>query len=344
MMRYELLAREVVRAVRGARSQAAFNRRLGFKTNVVSTWERGTRQPTAAQFFAVVERLGVDVRGRLRAFLHEPTCFEPETPLESVVLELFERLRGTASVVSIAARMGKHRVAVARWLKGQTEPRLPELLALVDALTPRLLEFIAVLCDPAQVPSVARAWADLDAQRRIAFEEPWSHALLRALELDAYARAPEPAAEVLGHAVGLTRAEAARLLEQLVACRQVERRDGRWVNARVMAVDTGGRSKDAERLKEHWANVALARLREGRLADGLFSFNLFVVSNEDYEQIRQLHLRYFNELRAIVQNSKKNDRVVLVNQQLVPLAAPAPEPKARASTAKTALIPPRPRP
>ncbi len=326
MMDHELLAREMVRAVRGKRSQAAFNRRFGFKTNVVSTWERGKRQPTAAQFFQLVERLGVDVRARLRAFFHEPAGpaghFGADTPLDAVVLALFEQLRGTATVVSIAARMNKHRVAVARWLKGQTEPRLPELMALVDALCPRLVEFVAVFCDPAKVPSVARAWADLAAQRRIAFEEPWSHALLRALELDAYAELPEHEAGVLGSAVGLSCAEEARLLEQLAACRQVTRKGGRWSQSRSMAVDTGGRSKDAERLKQHWASVALARLREGHLGDGLFSFNLFVISNDDYERIRQLHLRYFNELRAIVQNSVKNERVVLVNQQLIPLAIP----------------------
>jgi transcriptional regulator with XRE-family HTH domain len=323
MTLHEVLAREMVRAVRGKRSQAAFNRRFGFKTNVVSTWERGTRQPTAAQFFEVAERLGLDVRGRVRVFLHEPSArSSADTPLQDVVLDLFEQLRGTSTVVSIAARMGKHRVAVGRWLKGQTEPRLPELLALVDVLSPRLLDFVAVFCDPAKLPSAARAWADLVAQRSIAFDEPWSHALLRALELDAYAQLPKHEAGVLGRAVGLSEAEEKRLLEQLGACRQVTRKDGRWINSRVMAVDTGGRSKEAERLKQHWANVALARLRDGRLGDGLFSYNLFVVSNEDYEQIRQLHLRYFNELRAIVQNSTKNDRVVLVNQQLVPLAAP----------------------
>ena len=321
MIDHELLARELVRALRGSRSQAAFNRRFKFKTNVVSSWERGTRYPTAARFLGVAEALGVDVRARLRAFLHEQAGqIQSDTPLERVVLGLLEELRGTSTVVSIAARMGKHRIAVARWLKGQTEPRLPEFLALVDALCPRLADFVGVFCDPAQIPSLAVAWRDLVAQRRIAFDEPWSHALLRALELDRHEQLAEHEPGLLGRAVGLSEAEEERLMAQLCACRQVTRVDGRWVNCRVMAVDTGGRSTDAERLKRHWAGVALDRFAAGRLGDGLFSFNLFVVSDEDYEQIRQLHLRYFNELRSIVQNSKKNDRVVLVNQQLVPLA------------------------
>lgn len=280
-----------------------------------------------------MSKLGVDVRSGLRSFLHEQAApIAHDAPFEHVVLQLLDELRGTSTLVSIAERLGRHRIAVARWFKGETAPRLPDLLALVDALCPRLLDFVAVFCDPSELPSVDRAWADLSAQRRIAFEEPWSHALLRALELDRYARLAEHQSGVLARAVGLSDTEEARLLAELSACRQVTRAAGRWVNSRVMAVDTGGRSRDAEKLKLHWARVALERFSEGRLGDGMFSFNLFVVSNEDYERIRQLHLRYFNELRSIVQNSAKNDRVVLVNQQLLPLGDP-PDPVPSADVA-----------
>jgi transcriptional regulator with XRE-family HTH domain len=314
------LAAEMVRALRGKRSQQAFNRRLGFTTNVANSWERGKRQPSAAKFLRVAQLMGVDVRSRLRGFLQEPrTALPAHAPFAQLVVALLQELRGTASYVSIAERLGRNRVSVARWLKGETEPRLPELLELVAALSPRLLEFVAVFCDPAQVPSVARAWADLAEQRRIAFEQPWSHALLRALELDAYRALPEHRVEVLARAVGLSDGQAAALIEALIACGQVVSREGRLEVTRVLAVDTGGRSQAADALKQHWARAALERFATGRLADGLFSFNLFTVSHDDYEAIRQLHLRYYQDVRSIVQNSTKNERVVLMNQQLLPL-------------------------
>jgi transcriptional regulator with XRE-family HTH domain len=315
------LASEMVRALRGKRSQQAFNRRLQFKTNVANSWERGKRQPSAAKFLRVAQLMGVDVRTRLRGFLQEPSSELAHKPFAQLVVALLQELRGTASYVSIAERLGRNRVSVARWLKGETEPRLPELLELVASLSPRLLEFVAVFCDPAQVPSVARAWADLAEQRRIAFEQPWSHALLRALELDAYRALPEHRPELLARAVGLSDELAAQLIEALIACGQVVSREGRLEVARVLAVDTGGRSQAADALKQHWAQAALERFASGRLGDGLFSFNLFTVSHGDYEAIRQLHLRYYHDLRLIVQNSTKNERVVLMNQQLIPLGA-----------------------
>ena len=47
----------------------------------------------------------------------------------------------------------------------------------------RLLDFLACCTDPAALPCVARDHERLDLARRAAYEQPWSHAVLRALEL-----------------------------------------------------------------------------------------------------------------------------------------------------------------
>ncbi len=57
-------------------------------------------------------------------------------------------------------------------------------------------------------------------------------------------------------------------------------------------------------------------------AEALFSFNLFAVSEEGYQQIRRLHLAYYDQARAIIEQSRSADRVVLMNLQLIPLRTP----------------------
>jgi hypothetical protein len=71
-------------------------------------------------------------------------------------------------------------------------------------------------------------------------------------------------------------------------------------------------------LKTWWSEQALQRLRLNR--EGLFSYNLFTVSERDYHRLRELHLAYFRELRSIVAQSEPAERVVLANVQLLPLA------------------------
>lgn len=72
MSRVDVIARELVRAVRGHRSQIAFSRLIGYASNVVASWESGRRFPTAAEFFRAAERAGLAVRGALARFYRTP--------------------------------------------------------------------------------------------------------------------------------------------------------------------------------------------------------------------------------------------------------------------------------
>lgn len=60
---YHALAIELLRALRGRRSQTAFSKRLGYKSNIAQRWESGHSLPTAASFLTCCMRLGIDVAG-----------------------------------------------------------------------------------------------------------------------------------------------------------------------------------------------------------------------------------------------------------------------------------------
>ena len=75
-------------------------------------------------------------------------------------------------------------------------------------------------------------------------------------------------------------------------------------------------------LKSHWAQVGLERLPQLEPAgQDLFSYNLFTVSEQDWERLRELHIAYFQELRRIVGSSEPAERVALINLQLMRLDA-----------------------
>ena len=69
MIDVELLSRQIVRNMRGKRSQRALSRRLQYTTNVVYLWESGRRWPTVASFFWLAHRTGSDVSAALDRFV-----------------------------------------------------------------------------------------------------------------------------------------------------------------------------------------------------------------------------------------------------------------------------------
>jgi hypothetical protein len=315
---FEQLSRELVRAVRGERSQLALSRWLGFRTNVLYSWEAGRDFPTAARFLDVAARCGADVRGALERFLPRATSADAGDK-RALVTALLVAARGHTPIVELAARSGYSRFAIARWLKGQTEPRLPQLLRLLEASSLRVLDFVAALTDPAQLQSVADAWRDLEATRTAAHEAPWTQAVLRCLELPAYARLPEHAPGFVAQRIGIELEEERRCLQLLEDSGQIQLQDGRYVVQRALAVDTRRDPESTRRLRSFWTRVALERLEAG--TDGLFSYNVFGVSEADLARLRELHAEYFQQMRTIIADSEPVERVVIGATQLLALDA-----------------------
>jgi hypothetical protein len=323
MRNYEAVARELVRALRGKRSQAQLSRRLGYRSNVVFDWEAGRRFPTAAIALLLAKRTGIDVRSAVSRFarpsLGWPKTIDPAST-EGVV-RLLADLRGNASIAALSTATGASRFAVSRWLKGRTEPRLPDFLKLLEMSSLRLLDFVATLVDPKLLPSLQSEWVELVLARQLAYDMPWSHAVLRVLELEEYRRAPRHVAGFIAQKLGISREEESRCLELLRQGGQIRWQQRSYRVDEGRTVDTRADPVRSRALRAFWARVAADRLVAGK--DGEFAFNLFGVSSADLEALRNLQRVYFQEIRSIVARSEPVEHVVLTNVQLIPLASSA---------------------
>ena len=316
-MELDRLARELIRSLRRGRSQTAFSRRLGYSTNVVHTWEAGRRHPVASNFLHAAARSGVDVAAGLAEFLGGDSGLAlPGPGSDQLVVELLRALRGDFRIGTLARAVGATRLTVTRWLRGESEPRLPQLLQLVRVTTQRLLDFVAIFADPGSLASTSSAWRDLQAQLRVAYDLPWSHAVLRALELSDYRGLPRHEPGFIARKLGVSLETEREAIEALAMAHQIRRASGKWTVARVLTVDTRPDPDKNLALKRHWAQVGIDRLG----GEGLFSYNLFSISEEHYARLQALHRAYFEQMRAIVAESRRSDRVVLANVQLFSLA------------------------
>ncbi len=318
-MDYEAIAADLVRALRGRRSQTAFSRRLGYKSNVVYRWESRRAWPTAAVALAAARRVGVDLRAGLARFYRvEPRWLEHIDPATAEgVAVLLDDLRGTLPIGELAKRAGRSRFAVSRWLKGEAEPRLPELLLMVEAASLRLLDFLEIFVDPAELPSVAREWEELQAAREAAYTMPWSHAVLRVLELEDYLALPQHRPGFVAHRLGISQEEEDRCFELLARTKQIRKHRGRWALDRSRVVDTRADPERSRPMKTWWTREALDRIESGH--EHTLSYNLFSVSAADLVRVEEAYRAFFQQMRSIIAESTPNQRVVLFSAQLVPL-------------------------
>jgi len=317
----DTIASELLRALRGRRSQVAFSRRLGYRSNVAATWEGGRRWPTAATTLRAAARTGVDLQGGLRRFFKVEARFLEEHAPESPegVAAFLRDLRGERALVEIAEHAGASRYQVSRWLSGTSEPRLPQFLALVDAISHRLLDYVAVLVDPAELPSTAAAWRRLEAARSLFWRMPHAMLVLLALDLEDYHALPGHDDHFLAERLGLELYDVASALDRLADTGQIKREGDHWAPDAVQTVDTRRHPAAGAAMKRWWAARALDRLDAPETS---WSTNAFSVAEADLPRIIELYRSTYRQMRAIVSTSAPAERLVLLQQGIVPLDRP----------------------
>ncbi|HKU37194.1 MAG TPA: DUF4423 domain-containing protein, partial [Polyangiales bacterium] len=306
-------ASQLLRALRGRRSQLALSKRLGYRSNVACDWEAGRRFPTAADTLRACARLRIDVDAAFRSF--QPACADALRGFR--VDRWLSELRGSTPVSQLAARSGYSRYAISRWLQGGAQPRLPDFLGLVEAISGRASDLVGHLVPIAEVPELFEQHQQRTARRRLAYDAPWSEAVLRVMETTGY-RSHRARPGYIAARLGLDARDEEHLLRNLEGAGILHRQsDGEYRDLASLTVDTQSASpEDLARLKAHWTSVCLERTRAPHAGDWL-GYNLVSTSQADLDRIREVLRRAFREIRAIAAASEPAESVALLNLQLV---------------------------
>lgn len=301
---WEAAARQLLRALRGGRSQVACARRLGYRSNVFADWEVGRRYPSGVRALAAAERLGVDVDRAMERFHPKAAAAWRDGGLSA----WFGALQGTTPRRDLAERSGLSVPQVGRYLRGQAEPRLPELLRLIDAATGRAGDWAAELVDIALVPALAGPVFRRREVVDLVYHQPWTAAVLAVLSTLGSETA-DPVGAVAAR-LGQPRVDVEALVERLVRSGVVERREEGFA-VRDLTVEIPPDPADLKQVRRHWGQVASDRLGQPGASDR-FLFNVCAVSREDLRRVIDLQTATFREIRSLAAASDPAEVVALV--------------------------------
>jgi transcriptional regulator with XRE-family HTH domain len=314
---------ELVRALRGRRSQVALSRRMKFRTNVVYAWEKGRRQPSLLQLLQLAELVGADLQAAFaRMYPIVPPWLQHDIRLSSLesAAQLLRDSRGAMPVVHLAKRTGLSRFAIARWLAGATEPRAWEFLCVLHHCTHRLLDFLDPLTQGKPLASLKLEYERVSAARLVAERHPMSQVLLRCLELESNSSSksePSYAAKL-----GISVEQERQILSLLEATGQIAHDGVRWRLLSASPLNMRLHRETAHLHREFW--VEMARLHAPHAADALCAYNVCGVSREGFDQLKRLQREYLQKARAVIEASEPVQRVVLMQINVVSLVEDAP--------------------
>jgi Mn-dependent DtxR family transcriptional regulator len=316
---YSRAARELVRAVRGKRSQVALSRRLGYLGNPLTDWEAGRSQPDAMELLQAARLARLPVSA---AFERLQGGVLPRAKDGSIDLPTWlDSFRGTSSMAALAQRMGRSRHCVRRWLSGESRIKLADFLELLDTVTGRAQDWVAELVPIERVPALLERHTRASRAHTLSLELPWTEAILRVLETDTYRRDPRASEELIAAWLGIPLASVAVALSRLEEAGVLAREQGRYVALRELSIDTRAAPEARRQLRRHWLSALLDRAHSAHPSDWA-AYNVMSL-RADLEQVRERLSATYRELRGVVSASTPTEEVALVLMQLVHWPAPA---------------------
>jgi DNA-binding MarR family transcriptional regulator len=148
---------------------------------------------------------------------------------------------------------------------------------------------------------------------------PWSHAVLRALEIEGGPRSASSQIKLIARQLGIDVTKVQAALGVLRATGQVEKTRRGLRPRRVLVVDTGSDPARARELKLAWTKTALQRLEAH--APGNFGYSVFAIAKSDLLRLQTLHLEYVRAMQEVIASSSPNECVGLYCAQLLDLGA-----------------------
>jgi transcriptional regulator with XRE-family HTH domain len=280
---------------------------MGFAANPVRTWEAGRRVPTVLQVLHLARVVGVTPETSFAKF-HPPTA--PDALDHETLTQWMVAQQGGTSINQLAERSGLSRFAVSRALRGTTEIRLPQFLAVVHAMTDRVDDLIAAFVPIEEVPALEELHKWRKTQRELAFVEPWSEAITRLLETKPYQRRKHQEGWIAAK-LGIPLEIEKRCVERMLAAGIVSWRDERLSLNKTATIYTGQRPEDVAKIKAHWMNVAKERMAAPREGDR-FAYNIMSLSEEDYQKVQGILEDTYRQIRSVVAASKNEGVAALL--------------------------------
>ena len=295
-----LVRKELLKAMRGRRTQMDLSVALGFKFNQVFRWESGSTRLTWSEFIRVAETCQTPIASALREILDHTG-----DPKDSG--KLLTQIVSRRDLAAEARALGVSETKLRRWMRNEVAPSLSDVFACI-ARTPTLLEqFIGRLVNLEDVTALSQSSTSLRAFGQFQ-DMPWATLVWEVLELTEYQKATRHIPGFVARALNLTLAQERQALRALLHEGYLEFANGKYrVKTRMDGEFRGGHPMIALQT-EFWTKQALARYKTpNKISDpvdkpNVNAFLTVCTSRATHCKIREAFIDFYHRAGEIIRN------------------------------------------
>ena len=302
---------ELVRILRGPRSQTAVSRKLGYRTNQLYRWEAGLRSPTWKDFVRLCRAVDAPLEGQLRKSLNYKG-----DPNDGAAIA--NHLMQNLPISRVATLTGISRFTLSRWLSKKTEPGLAEMLQLLHCLWNLLFVFLEGWVEVERIPSLAMLHASRSQELDLFYNFPASITVLEALKLESYLKIDEHSDQWLAQKIGLSSDEVSKIIHRLQASRLIESVGLKYKVLKPFAPKNGNFQRYKE-VRKFWFNKILEKYSQMEKVpeESLAPAFTFACSQSAMTEIASRYRNFLTEMNTIIaEDTDPANRLVVHSSML----------------------------
>ncbi|POB14479.1 DUF4423 domain-containing protein [Halobacteriovorax sp. DA5] len=301
---FDELSQQLIRSIRGDKSQEWVNQKLGASSNIVHRWEKGHSKTSWEDFLSLCDIFKIDLKNILLSYLrYQDTLQEPS--------KLLDFIFSNKSLNDISSSCGITTSKLRRLKSGETGLCLNDFLQIVFGLDE--MESMALVFELTSQKSIPL----LDNYNKMRleitkhyFDNPNIGIVLICLDLPAYKKLSFHQDSFLAKATGLSIKEVNDILVICENNKLIEKVDGIYRAGKIKISDRGSRQQMND-IRKFWLEKAIANIKDKSEKDAYGSM-VFNASQSARQQIIALYLRFFEDFKKIVSEDTDEDVVTLV--------------------------------
>lgn len=224
IINFKNVIKELLKALRGRRSQEALNRSFGFSFNQVSRWERGVTKIDWPEFVHFCELCHIPLRKKMLEIFKAPLALFVEENQDPLISQnVVHALMGNLAIDKFSKRYQLPRKSVSKWLSGQAHPSLEQIFFMLHYHSGQLIKLLDCLAGAENIPSLQGVIAKLKIREEITYRYPEVSLILNTIHTKTFKAKTECPEGYFAKKFGLTSAEEKEILGGLLRSDTIHR-------------------------------------------------------------------------------------------------------------------------
>ncbi len=307
----EQLRKQLLRAIRGTKTQKEINDLLGYNFNQCAKWESGEKRILWTEFVSLLNILGLDVRPVFRAPIRYFGDLEDYPKLISY-------LSGAKKPAQIARDLEISRDKVGRWLNAKQIPTLEEMLQVIlKYYSTMLVIIIETIVDLKDVPVIYGLYREAYLFKDFLIKNPWSFPLTIAMETREYQQLKEHQNGFLAEMIGINMEMEVSLISKLQEFGIVEKQNGKFKVLKPI-INFTMKYKNTLPLRRFFLDKAVEYIEAyPDQPPGCFMlYDVLPIPQDNLRQVIDLCFEFYSQVKKIIETGnspKQNIRVLNLN-------------------------------